>query len=230
MEQIVTSLLAGNRKHAHSVKDQFDDLQSAQHPDAVTVCCSDSRVLQDRMWNNDDPGRLFTCGNIGNRVLHPSESGPVVAGDIIYPLHHTGTSIVLVVGHTRCGAITAAIEDLRTGRNDCPGLAACLDLLEADLINGLELLPVDIDDEQAVNYMVEYNVDRQIEHLQESPDVSKDTTAVGLVYDFCDAYPGDRGELHVINVDGERSIDELRAVHPEIADRIRRLWSYERDQ
>lgn len=229
MDALVTDLLAGNRDHAAAVQGQFDDLQTAQHPDAVTVCCSDSRVLQDEMWNSDDPGRLFTCGNIGNRVVHPVDGEPVVSGDVLYPLLYTGTRIVIVVGHTACGAVTAAYEDLREGRDDEPGLAACLDLLEVGLEAGVEKLPRDIDDERAVNLLVEHNVDRQIDHLRHSSHVPDGTRCIGVVYDFCDVYPGDRGEIHVINVDGETDVDRLRDEHGEIDDRIRRLWEYDHD-
>ena len=75
MNRTLVDLLAGNADHAAAFEGRFDDLQGGQRPDAVTVCCSDSRVLQDRMWDNDSPGRLFTCGNIGNRVVQRTIEG-----------------------------------------------------------------------------------------------------------------------------------------------------------
>lgn len=226
MNPLIRDLLAGNREHTQAFRDRFDSLQSGQRPDAVTVCCSDSRVLQDDMWNNAEPGRLFTCGNVGNRVILPTEDGPVVSGDVLYPLTYTGTRIVIVVGHTRCGAITATFEEQAHGRENASGLSACLDLLDHGLAGGIELLPPNLSTEMAVNYLVEYNVDRQIAHLLDSPDVPETTLAIGAVYDFCDVYPGDRGELHLINVGGERSVERLRSDHTEVAHRIRRLWAY----
>ncbi|MDY6765340.1 MAG: carbonic anhydrase, partial [Halobacteria archaeon] len=68
MRQEIVELLQNNSEHARQFHSRFDDVQDAQQPEAVTVCCSDSRVLQDHMWGNDEPGRLFTCSNIGNRV------------------------------------------------------------------------------------------------------------------------------------------------------------------
>ena len=100
MNETLVRLLSGNAAHAEAFGSRFDDLQDAQHPEAVTVCCSDSRVLQDRMWGNEDPGHLFTCGNIGNRVVQRTASGEVVSGDVLYPLAHTGTELAVVVGHT----------------------------------------------------------------------------------------------------------------------------------
>jgi carbonic anhydrase len=226
MNQTVVELLARNADHASAFDSRFDEVQDAQFPDAVTVCCSDSRVLQDRMWNNDDPGHLFTCGNIGNRVIQRTDAGEVVSGDVLYPIAHTGTEIAIVVGHTGCGAVTAAYEDLTNGLDEPAGIEHSLGLLKPYLAAGVERLPKDISREAAINRLVEYNVDRQVEHLLDSNDVSDDVTAIGVVYDFQDQYDGKRGEVHVINIDGETDVDALQAANPEIDDRIERLWEY----
>ncbi|MFB6202735.1 MAG: carbonic anhydrase [Halorhabdus sp.] len=225
MRDVFVSMLAGNATHADAFDDQFDALQDGQHPDAVTVCCSDSRVLQDHMWGNDDPGHLFTCGNIGNRVVQPVAGEPVVSGDVLYPIEHTGTDVAVVVGHTGCGAVTATYDYLTNGLDEPPGIEHCLDLLVPSIEPGLEKLPGDLDREAAINHLVEYNVDRQIDALAASDHVPGDTTLVGVVYDFQDVYTDRRGEVHVINVDGETDPETLRDVHPEIASRIRRLWT-----
>jgi len=226
MKSFVTELLAGNLDHAAAIRDRFDELQDGQLPDAVTVCCSDSRVLQDAMWGNTDPGRLFTCGNIGNRVVQRTAEGTVVSGDVLYPLVHTGTDTAVVVGHTGCGAVTAAYDDLTDSLDEPSGIEGCLRLLEPGLESGLDRLPDDLSRAATINRLVEYNVDRQIDHLLDSDDVPDDLTAVGVVYDFQDQYDGDRGEIHVINVDGETDVETLRAAHPEIDSRIERLWEY----
>jgi len=226
MNATVVELLEGNARHAERFSDRFDAVQDAQRPDAVTVCCSDSRVLQDAMWDNDEPGRVFTAGNIGNRVVQRTAEGEVVSGDVLYPLAHTGTETAIVVGHTGCGAVTATYRKLTDGLSEPPGIEHCLDLLAPSIEPGLGALPDGLDDEAAVNHLVEYNVDRQVEFLVESERVPGAVDLVGAVYDFQDAYGGDRGEVHVINVDGERSVDALRAGHPDAAARIDRLWEY----
>ncbi|MEF8828277.1 MAG: carbonic anhydrase, partial [Haloarcula sp.] len=86
MSQLLQELLAGNADHAAEFRDRFDSVQHSQTPDAVTVCCSDSRVLQDHMWGNSEPGHLFTCSNIGNRVIQRTASGEAVSGDVLYPI------------------------------------------------------------------------------------------------------------------------------------------------
>ena len=246
MNEIVHQLLASNREHAAADEARFDDVQDGQQPDAVSVCCSDSRVLQDDLWGNHEPGRIFTVGNIGNRVVQRTDAGDeVVSGDVLYPIAYTGTDTVLVVGHTGCGAVTATYEALAgadDGASDVgdgdgrdgdggddgdgghpPGVAHCVDLLAPRLESGVAALPDDLDRADAINRLVEYNVDRQIAFLRESDDVPRKTTIVGAVYDFQDVYGGRRGEVHVINVDGETDVERLREVHADVADRIDRL-------
>ncbi|WP_435146384.1 carbonic anhydrase [Halobaculum sp. P14] len=228
MDETLVELLAANASHAEAFRSRFDDVQEFQRPDVVTVCCSDSRVLQDHIWGNDEPGRIFTCSNIGNRVVQRTESGEAVSGDVLYPIAHTGTDTAVVVGHTGCGAVTAAYEaltdgPLADGASEPPGIEHCIDLLAPHLEPGVEALPDGVDGAAAVNRLVEYNVDRQVSLLRASDDVPAAVTAVGVVYDFQDVYGGERGEVHVVNVDGDTSVESLRDAHPEIGARIRRL-------
>lgn len=226
MNQTVVDLLANNANHVEDFKTRFDHLQDGQQPDAVTICCSDSRVLQDHLWGNDEPGQLFSCGNIGNRVIQRTHEGAVVSGDVLYPIAHAGTKTAIVVGHTGCGAVTATYDDLIRGLDEPAGISRCLELLRPQLEPALGLLPDDIDRAGTINRLVEYNVDRQIEHLRTSDDVPDDVDCLGVVYDFQDIYSGDRGEVHVINVDGKTDVETLCEEYPEIESRIERLWEY----
>jgi len=226
MNEEFLAMLSRNAAHADAFDARFDGLEHEQHPAAVTVCCSDSRVLQDHIWGNDEPGHVFTCGNIGNRVVQQTAEGQVVSGDVLYPVEHTGTETVVVVGHTDCGAVTATYDHLTDGLSEPPGIKYCLELLAPHLKAGIDALPDNLDREGAVNHLVEYNVDRQIEFLQESDDVPDDVDLIGVVYDFQHAYDGKRGEVHVINVDGKTYPEALRDAYPDAADRIARRWSY----
>ena len=225
MNQTVRDMLAGNAAHAAEFDSRFEGLLDAQHPDAVTVCCSDSRVLQDHLWGNDRPGQVFTCGNIGNRVVEDTPQGEVVSGDVLYPVAHTGTGTAVVVGHTGCGAVTATYDALTDELSEPPGIEHCIDLLKPHVEPGVEALPDGLDRETSVNYLVEYNVDEQVGFLVGSEEIPDSVQVVGVVYDFQDAYDGRRGEVHVINVDGETDVETLRDEHPEAADRIDRLWT-----
>jgi len=226
MNDVLEGLLAGNAEHAEAFDASFDELQEGQQPGSVTVCCSDSRVLGDHMWGNDEPGRVFTCGNIGNRVVQHTDAGRVVSGDVLYPIEHTGTETAIVVGHTGCGAVTATYAALTDGLSEPPGIAHCIDVLASLLEDGVEALPSGVDDSEAINHLVEYNVDRQVDALVESDVVPETVDVVGAVYDFQDVYSGRRGEIHVVNVDGEIDAGRLRKEYPEIRSRIERRWEY----
>jgi len=226
MREAFIDLLRANADHAREFRSAFDDVQGSQRPPVVTVCCADSRVLQDRMWENETPGGVFTCANIGNRVIQRTTAGTVVSGDVLYPVRHTGTGTVVVVGHTGCGAVTAAYDSLTGDVSESPGIEHCLGLLTPELSAGVERLPEEVDRAAAINRLVEYNVDRQVETLLASDEVPDDVGVVGVVYDFQDVYPGSRGEVHVINVDGETDVERLRSAHPGVDDRIARLWTY----
>ncbi|MFB6080251.1 MAG: carbonic anhydrase [Haloferacaceae archaeon] len=229
MNPTVVELLRNNAAHAREFASRFDGVQDAQHPDAVTVCCSDSRVLQDHLWGNDEPGHVFTCGNIGNRVVQRTDAGPAVSGDVLYPIEHVGTDAAVVVGHTGCGAVTATYDALTAEASEPAepaGIAACLALLEPLLEAGVEALPSDLNRAAAINRLVEYNVDRRVEFLLASDDVPETVDVVGAVYDFQDVYSGDRGEVHVVNVDGETDVETLRDEHPSVGSRVERLWTY----
>ena len=227
MDPTVVDLLERNTDHATEYESRFDAVQDAQHPAVVTVCCADSRVLQDRMWRNDEPGHAFTCANIGNRVVQRTDAGEVVSGDVLYPIVHTDTETAVVVGHTGCGAITAAYDAITDDVAGEPaGIEHCIGLLTPHLEAGVEALPGDVSRTGAINRLVEYNVDRQVAALVESEAVPDGVTVVGVVYDFQSVYAGRRGEVHVVNVDGERAVDALCDAHPGIATRIERRWEY----
>lgn len=226
MRRTLVDLLERNTEHAEAFHSRFDEVQDGQTPEAVTVCCSDSRVLQDQVWGNDEPGRLFTCGNIGNRVVQRTTTGESVSGDVLYPLAHTGTDLVIVVGHTGCGAVTAAYDALAGAVDEPAGIKHCIDLLAPHLEPGIEALPEGLDRAASINRLVEYNVDRQVERLIESDDVPNHVTVAGVVYDFQDVYGGRRGEIHVVNLDGETDVDRLRAENRTVAGRVNRLWEY----
>jgi len=226
MTDTLSRLLAGNADHVRAFADRFDDVQTGQHPAAVTVSCADSRVMADHVWGNDEPGRVFTVANIGNRVVQRTGEGEAVSGDVLYPIEHTGTETAVVLGHTGCGAVTATYDHLADRLAEPPGIDHCLGLLAPHLEPALDRLPEDIDRADAINHLVEYNVDRQVAVLRDSEDIPDAVTVVGAVYDFQDVYGGERGEVHVINVDGETDVDALREANPSIADRIDRQWAY----
>lgn len=226
MPDSVSELLGHNEHHAHEFdNERFEAVQDGQAPPFLTVCCSDSRVLQDELFENRTPGNVFTVGAIGNRVFEETAEGLAVSGDVLYPLVHADTETAVVIGHTGCGAVTATYRDIQDEVEEPAGIRHCIDLLKRRLAEGVAALPEGLDDAAAINRLVEYNVDQQVAFLRASDDVP-DIDVVGVVYDFQDVYTDERGLVHVVNVDGVRDPERIRSEHPELAERVQRLWTY----
>lgn len=79
-----------------------DTCENGQFPYAVVVTCSDSRVIPESIFSAGI-GELFTIRVAGN-VIHDFE-----LGSIEYAADHLGSKLVVVLGHTNCGAVGAAI-------------------------------------------------------------------------------------------------------------------------
>jgi len=74
-----------------------------QKPFAVVIACSDSRVIPEDIFSCGI-GDLFVIRTAGNTIDRPQ------LASIEYALHHLGTRLILVLGHTRCGAVGAALQ------------------------------------------------------------------------------------------------------------------------
>ena len=81
-----------------------EKLSNGQHPFAVVLCCSDSRVAPEIIFDQK-LGDLFVIRNAGNVVDED------VLGSIEYAVEHLGTPLVVVLGHSNCGAVTATYQD-----------------------------------------------------------------------------------------------------------------------
>jgi carbonic anhydrase len=218
-DDVLLELLAGNDRHVDELPTEyFADVQTGQHPDVVSICCSDSRVPQERMWGIDHPGAVFTPSNIGNQVCDEDEGERIVDGSVLYPIHHAGTDVAAVVGHTGCGAVTAAYKVSRGGDHPGPrSVDKWVDLLVPVVESGLEsdLIDTDRDAQTVINQLVEYNVDHQASVLRESDAVPDDVDVYGFVYDFQGVYGDDPGRAYLVNHNGETEPEAIAARLPD---------------
>lgn len=79
------------------------EIAGSQHPFAIVVSCSDSRVPPEMVFDAG-LGDLFVVRTAGEVVT------AVEMASIEYAVDHLGASLVLVMGHERCGAVKAAVE------------------------------------------------------------------------------------------------------------------------
>jgi len=125
------------RTHLGAVEDRIRpaDVADGQAPFAVILGCSDSRVPAEIVFDQG-LGDLFVIRVAGN-VVAPSQ-----VGSIEFAADRFGSRLVVVLGHSSCGAVAATLEELeRPGESRSPNLRSIVDrirptvetLLESDL-------------------------------------------------------------------------------------------------
>ena len=105
-------LLEGNKRwvkgkleHPHTNPSYVRGLaKGPQHPFAVIVCCSDSRDGPELLFD-EGQGDLFVVRTAGNTA------GRDQRGSVHYAVEHLGAKLIVVMGHTTCGAVAAAQEN-----------------------------------------------------------------------------------------------------------------------
>jgi carbonic anhydrase len=103
------TLLAGNRryvtqrmKHPHQNQARLREVSKAQHPTAAVLSCADSRVPPEIVFDSG-LGDIFTVRVAGNVIDDDVE------GSLEYAVEHLHVSVIIVLGHSGCGAVKAAV-------------------------------------------------------------------------------------------------------------------------
>jgi carbonic anhydrase len=98
--------LSGNvRADGQSLKD-VERLSKRQSPHSIVLSCSDSRVPPEIIFDQK-LGEIFTVRSAGETL------SPTTIASIEFAVASLGTKLIVVLGHTNCGAVTAAIETMR---------------------------------------------------------------------------------------------------------------------
>jgi len=115
---LLPELLENNRRWASKMEAArpgfFTSLLRQQAPRYLWIGCADSRVPANELVDLD-PGELFVHRNVANVVVHSDLNCLSViqfATDVIKVRH------IIVVGHSQCGGVMAALEDRRVGLAD----------------------------------------------------------------------------------------------------------------
>jgi carbonic anhydrase len=130
-----------------------------QNPFAIILACSDSRVPTELIFDRGI-GDLFVIRVAGN-IVAPSQ-----IGSIEYAAKQFGTRLVVVLGHSNCGAIIATLQELALkDSHRSPNLRAIVDRVRPALEPVLED-DCDVDDEAVISTCVRANIRASVEHLQ----------------------------------------------------------------
>jgi carbonic anhydrase len=184
-DTIINWLKAGNNEFVHG---QFNvhaidsslriALSTGQHPKAVILTCSDSRVPPELIFNKS-LGDLFVIRVAGNI------SDDAVVASIEYAVEHLHTSLVVVMGHQNCGAIGAAVADMQNPGNKIDNHVRILTDKIEQAINTVNLNEPDF-----TQKALRSNVIFTVKSLQQSRPVLNEAIhkhelkIVGAVYDL----------------------------------------------
>ncbi|WP_433531092.1 carbonic anhydrase [Micromonospora sp. CA-263727] len=129
----LAELLAGNRRfvtdalrHPNQNAGRRAAVAAEQHPFAVIVGCSDSRLAAEIIFDRG-LGDLFVVRTAGHTV------GPEVLGSVEYAVAVLRTPLVVVLGHDSCGAVQAARDTVATGTPPTGHLGAVVDAVVPSL-------------------------------------------------------------------------------------------------
>jgi carbonic anhydrase len=117
--EALTELMAGNKRFVQSLKDSCVqrtpdrrmEVAEGQNPFAVILACADSRVSPEIIFDQWI-GDLFVVRVAGN-IVSPANYG--ILGSIEYGVKALGVHLIMVLGHSRCGAVEGAIKTLQAG-------------------------------------------------------------------------------------------------------------------
>jgi carbonic anhydrase len=158
-EAALKKLVEGNRRFAQhqpqypdQSKSRVQEVAQAQYPFATILSCADSRAPAEILFDQG-LGDLFDVRIAGNIAT------PEAIGSIEYAVVMLGTPLLMVLGHERCGAITAAVQN-----KSLPGEISTFVNAVLPAVNRVKDRPGNW-----IDNAVTANVQYQIEQLQRSP-------------------------------------------------------------
>ena len=185
----VQDVMKDNQQHMSTLdKKIYSDFADKQTPRATVVMCSDSRV-QSEAFKSDSVDDLFVVRNIGNQIRN-------AAGSVDYGIHFLKTPVLLIIGHSGCGAIKAAMSKADIDNSDVERELDSLHMHSAISLNDGIV--------KNVNQQVKFAIKKFRKLIEE-----KKLVVIGAIYDFQDAYKKGVGSLIVVNINGERNPAEI---------------------
>jgi len=195
--EALAALYAGNKRYVNNTGGQFklndpdvlDALSnSGQNPVAVVVGCADSRAPVELIFDMR-PGDLFVLRNAGNACNNKPDCN--VKGSMDYAIANLRCRLVLVMGHTRCGAVTAAVELARSNQESTglAGIDRVLSYIDEAAQQAVKEMP-DASVVEQVKYATELNVRNTMKKIMAHSDIVSTRVAKmevqvhGAIYDL----------------------------------------------
>lgn len=180
-------------------KSYFEQFKNKQKPYITLVSCSDARV-HTNIIEKDPINKIFVIRNIGNQLL-------TSFGSVDYGVLHLHTPVLLILGHSHCGAIKAALEDYIKEPFD---IIKELDQLFIPL-SKLKGKNMDFETKwiKGVQANVDYQVELALKKYKTLVEEGK-LTIIGAIDDFVGIYKSGEGRIIIVNVNGETNPEKLK--------------------
>lgn len=136
-----------------------EELTEGQKPFAVVVCCADSRVPPEHVFDQG-LGDIFVVRVAGN------VADPVAIGSVEYAVEHLEVPLVVVLGHEKCGAVSATVEG-----GEAPGSIGSI--VEKISPSVEKARGGGTEGEELIEKAVEFNVEQTIRDLKSSPIITE---------------------------------------------------------
>ena len=192
-EQALEMLKQGNARFVENVQNPQSTLLASNalthvhEPFAIILGCSDARVPAEIVFDQG-LGDLFVIRVAGN-VVAPSQIGSVE-----FATEKFGTKLVVVLGHSHCGVVTACVETLiNPDQQFSPNLRSIVDRIRPSVYNLHEIYTAngqDIDEQELINRGIKANVRMSVTQLKHGSRILEDAVnngsliIVGAVYDL----------------------------------------------
>jgi carbonic anhydrase len=166
------SLREGNHRFVHNLSSaepltthtRRAELATYQEPFAIILGCSDSRVPAELVFDQG-LGDLFVIRVAGN-IVAPSQIGSVE-----FAVSRFGTRLVVVLGHSQCGAILATLDELTHGHDSSSkNIRSIVDRVKPS-VEGLLHTELKHDHAALVNEAVRANVRASANHLRHGSEI-----------------------------------------------------------
>ena len=165
-------LCEGNRRFVadihvgstHTDQTRRNELMDWQEPFAVILGCSDARVPAEIIFDQG-LGDLFVIRVAGNIVASSQ------IGSVEFAVERFGTRLVVVLGHSRCGAVLATLEELEhTVEDRSPGLRSIVDRIKPSVAPLFEPGLNQIS-ENLVQMAIQENIRASVSHLKSGSEI-----------------------------------------------------------
>ena len=168
-DEALTRLKDGNRRFAASIDHgavpmKTITLPQGQQPFAIILGCADARVPAELIFDQG-LGDLFVIRVAGNIVA------PSLVGSVEFAAERFETRLVVVLGHSQCGAILATIEELRKPSSQrSPNLTAITSRVRPHIEDLLET-GMQLHEAELVDRAVRANIKASVNHLRHGSEV-----------------------------------------------------------